>query len=135
MACIQRTQKFDLLKWAAVAEPCDGVQNTMYEMYPVVDEMRCDRRKMSYSMMGKESEGTSDSRKLLQAGSNGPQLGFVSAAVLCCAVLCCAVLCCAVLCCAVLCCAVLCCCAACMHRTPSLVCFSACMLRPLLCMH
>ena len=71
------------------------MQNVMYEMYPVVDEMKCDKRKLSYSLMG-QSQNMSDGRKLLQLGAEGAKLGFVSIAVLCCAVLCCAVLCCAV---------------------------------------
>ena len=49
----------------------------MYEMYPRVDEMKCDKTKLSNTLMG-QSQSTSDSRKLLQADSNGPQLGFVS---------------------------------------------------------
>ena len=48
----------------------------MYEMYPRVDEMKCDRSKLSNALMG-QSQSTSDSRKLLQADSNGPQIGFV----------------------------------------------------------
>ncbi len=49
----------------------------MYEMYPRVDEMKCDKSKLSNTLMG-QGQSTSDSRKLLQADSNGPQLGFVS---------------------------------------------------------
>lgn len=49
----------------------------MYEMYPRVDEMKCDKSKLSNTLMG-QSQSSSDSRKLLQADSNGPQLGFVS---------------------------------------------------------
>lgn len=51
-------------------------KNVMYEMYPRVDEMKCDRSKLSNALMG-QSQSTSDSRKLLQADSNGPQIGFV----------------------------------------------------------
>ncbi len=54
-----------------------ALQNVMYEMYPRVDEMKCDKSKLSNTLMG-QSQSTSDSRKLLQADSNGPQLGFVS---------------------------------------------------------
>ncbi len=53
------------------------LQNVMYEMYPRVDEMKCDKSKLSNTLMG-QSQSSSDSRKLLQADSNGPQLGFVS---------------------------------------------------------
>ena len=54
-----------------------ALQNVMYEMYPRVDEMKCDKSKLSNTLMG-QSQSSSDSRKLLQADSNGPQLGFVS---------------------------------------------------------
>ena len=52
------------------------VQNTMYEMYPVVDQMKCDKHKISNSLSSGQS--SVDSRKLLQADDDKPQLGFVS---------------------------------------------------------
>lgn len=54
-----------------------NLQNVMYEMYPKIDQMACDKSKLGNSLLG-ESEATSDSRKLLQGGSNGLKLGFVS---------------------------------------------------------
>ena len=58
------------------------MQNTMYEIYPVIDEMKCDKSKLSdsNSLMGHQAE--SNSSMPLQADDDKPNLGFVSSRVL-----------------------------------------------------
>ena len=52
------------------------MQNAMYEIYPVIDEMKCDKTKLDDSVS--LSQNTAESRKLLQDYEKKPQLGFVS---------------------------------------------------------
>ena len=51
----------------------------MYEIYPVIDEMKCDKTKLSdsNSLMGLE-QASSTSFRPLQAIDDKPNLGFVS---------------------------------------------------------
>ena len=51
-----------------------ALQDTMYEIYPRIDEMKCNVHKISNSLSGISS---SQNRKLLQV-SPAPELGFVS---------------------------------------------------------
>ena len=49
----------------------------MYEMYPVVDKMKCDKHKMSDGPED-QTQDLPEMRKLLQNSNEGPKLGFVS---------------------------------------------------------
>lgn len=51
-------------------------KNVMYEMYPVVDKMKCDKHKMSDGPED-QSQDLPETRKLLQSSNAGPKLGFV----------------------------------------------------------
>ena len=55
------------------------LQNTMYEISPAIDEMKCDKSKLSdsNSLMGHD-QADSNSPRGLQADDDKPHLGFVS---------------------------------------------------------
>ena len=50
----------------------------MYEIYPVIDEMTCDKSKLSSNSLMSHEQAAADSSKPLQADGDKPQLGFVS---------------------------------------------------------
>lgn len=50
----------------------------MYEIYPVIDEMKCDKTKLSDSLMTHSQAKTGSGRPHQVVDDDKPQLGFVS---------------------------------------------------------
>ena len=59
--------------------PPPVLQNTMYEIYPVIEEMKCDKSKLTdnNSLMG-QGHADANSPRPMQADDDKPHLGFVS---------------------------------------------------------